>query len=280
MTEESVSLEKFTVEDAKNALAKNVVNRPPRKLKIQQYASDMEEGRWNFCADPIVFDEEGNLINGQHRMHAQIKTNMAQNWVVIRKAPKETQNTMDAGVLRSAADTLHFAGEDNAQLMAAVARLVNHIKKGTLGGSRYNTGNEEILRVVQDNPGIRRSTEMAAKAKGGMTPIAPSVLGAAHWMIRQSNTAAEADTFLHRLSTLAGEEEGSPLLALSRRVNELKRNQVRVHARDLLTLVIKAWNYDVEGKSAAKLTYHTRGDTYRTPVAKTRNAAFSDTEED
>ena len=275
---ETVAIERFTVDSAKDALSKNVVNRSPRKGKVDQYKRDMEEGRWNFCIDPISFDEAGNLINGQHRMMAQIQANMEMNWIVVRKVAKEAQHTMDNQVPRSAGDTLHFAGEENSQLMAAVARLVNHIIKGTLAGARYTVSNEEILRCVQENPGIRRSTEMAARSKGGMTPIAPSVIGAAHWMIRQANTAADADAFIHRISTLTGEEEGSPVLALSRRINELKRAQVRVHARDLLALVIKAWNYDVQGKSAVKLSYYSKSGEFRTPVALTRENAMREQE--
>lgn len=274
MSTEQVTLEDFTVDMAKDALAKNNVNRALRKNKMMTYKRDMEEGRWNFCIDPVVFDEDGNLINGQHRLTAQVALGITMRWIVIRHVPRSAQNTMDAGAVRTAADTLHLAGEENAQLMAAVARLVNHLIKGTLAGAKYSASNEEILRCVQDNPVIRRSTEMASRSKGGMTPMPPSVLGAAHWMIRKSNTAAEADAFIYRVTTLTGEVEGSPVLALARRMNELKRNKVRVHARDLLALTIKAWNYDVQGKSAAKLAYHTRAEEFKMPNAMTRDSAF------
>ena len=50
----------------------------------------------------------------------------------------------------------------------------------------------------------------------------------------------------------------------------MKRAQQRVHARDLLALVIKAWNYDVEDKTVSKLSVFTRGDD-KTPVPLTRN---------
>lgn len=278
--EPQVEFIEVTPQQAKDWLANNKVNRPARNMKIEQYARDMIEGRWNFTPDPITFDEEGLLINGQHRLNAQVKAGKTMSWVVVREAPEGTQNTMDSGVARSAADTLHLAGEDNAQLMAAIARMIRIIDLDLLGKKQPTMSSQEILETVQAHPSIRRATEVAQGTKAGMTPIAPSVLGAAWWMIRQSNSAAEADQFIHRVITLTGEHEGSPILALSRRANELKRAQQRVHKRDLLAMVIKAWNYDVKNKTTVRISLWSRSGQYETPVPLVRDRASTMAEGD
>jgi hypothetical protein len=273
----------FTPQMAKDALANNKGNRSLRKGKMEQYARLMESGDWvDRHPQSISFDKNGNLIDGQHRLTAQIQADKTITYLVVEEQDPEVQVSIDSGIIRNPRDALHFAGEENSQLMAAVARLVHLYKIGALGGARYsNVSNQEILRTVRENPSIRRSTELAQQAKGGMTPIAPSVLGAAHWIIRQSNTSALADAFIYRVASLTGEPEGSPILALARRANEIKRARQRVHARDLLNLVIKAWNYDVEGKTTSKLSLYTRSGEYRHPVALSKeDYGLGDQDED
>ena len=216
MSEDNVTVEyvEWTPEEAGEALSHNEVNRRIRKMKVDQYTRDMAEDRWNFCDQAVTFNEQGHLINGQHRLTAQVKSGTKRQWIVVRKAPLEAQPTMDTGIARTAGDHFHFAGESNGALMAAVARLVTHVINGTLAKGRFTISTQEIADTVDAHPTIKRSTEMAMRSKGGMTPIAPSVLGTAHWMIRQANTAAEADAFLHRITTLSGRKKDHRSLLL------------------------------------------------------------------
>ena len=272
-------IEVWTPKMAEAALAKNTVNRPVRGGKVDQYARDMTAKKWNW-SDPIVFDTEGNLIQGQHRMHAQIKSGETITWMIVRNVDPSAQKTMDTGIIRSVSDQLHFMGETASQLMAAVLRIVHHIDKGTINAARYTVSNEEILSTLDKHPEVRHSTQIAMSSRGGMTPISPSVLGAAHWMISRVNGTAEADAFLHRIITLTSESEGSPVLALARRANEIKRNQMRVNYRDYLALVIKAWNYDAANKTVNKLNLYSKTGEFVLPAVDKRAIPLVDQDED
>lgn len=57
---------------AKTMLSHNTGNRPLRKAVVQRYATDMENGDWQDNGDPIRFDTNGRLIDGQHRLEAVI----------------------------------------------------------------------------------------------------------------------------------------------------------------------------------------------------------------
>lgn len=82
----------MTVEDigpdkAKEYMRKNINN--PRggtmsRSVIKSYAEDMKNGLWQLNGEPIVFDEDGFLKDGQHRLAAIIMSGVTIRTVVIR----------------------------------------------------------------------------------------------------------------------------------------------------------------------------------------------------
>jgi len=46
------------------------LNRDVNQSRVDAYGADMQAGRWWFTPDPIVVTDEGNIINGQHRLLA------------------------------------------------------------------------------------------------------------------------------------------------------------------------------------------------------------------
>lgn len=273
--------ETWTPAQAETALSKNEINRALRHTKVDQYQRDMLAGKWNAYTAPIVFDSEGKLIDGQHRLNAQVKADVKLKWLVLRGVPPETQTTMDTGLTRSIADILHFGGERQSQLLVAVTRLVHLIEKNRLSRGRYAVSVEEVLQTLEDHPELRVSTEIAHWFNSKkMIPIAPSVVGAAHWMIARVAGRHEADAFVHRLATLAGEREGSPVLALARRVNEIKKNQMRVNSRDYLNLVLKAWNYDADNRTLNKMNLYSKTGEFQLIDPKERTVPLEEPEDD
>jgi hypothetical protein len=175
----SSAFEEFTVKTAEALLAQNDSNRSIREAKVEQYARDMRNGNWNLCTGPIVVDVDGKLIDGQHRLTAQIRAGIKIKWLVLRNVDSDVQRTIDTGAMRSAADVLHFAGEQYSQQLATAARLVHRIKTNTMTGrGGYSVSNEEILQVVESEPMLRHSVQISATSNRGgrMTPISPSVM--------------------------------------------------------------------------------------------------------
>jgi len=275
-----VGFETWTPAMAESALSKNEVNRNVRHTKVEQYARDMLSGKWNPHASMIVFDSDGKLIDGQHRLTAQVKADIKMRWLVQREADPAAQTVIDTNIPRSIADILHFGGERSSQLLAAITRLVHLIKASGLSRGRYSVSTEEVLTTLEEHPEIRVSTEIAYWFNSKkMIPLPPSVVGAAHWMIGQVNGREEADAFVHRMATLTNEKEGSPVLALARRVNEIKRNQQRVNSRDLLNLILKSWNYDAENKTVNKLALYSKSGEFKLVEVKERTSPLEEPED-
>ena len=66
-----------TPQIAKYYLTKNKVNRNLSNAVVARYARDMSAGAWDMTGEPISFDTDGNLSNGQHRINAIIMADTA-----------------------------------------------------------------------------------------------------------------------------------------------------------------------------------------------------------
>lgn len=107
-----------------------------RKIKwdiVNKYARMLEKGLWRLNGEPIVFDEDGVLKNGQHRLTAVVKTNIPIEAVVVCGVDRDI-NTWDEGSNRSTTDK---ARAENLMLSAST------IGAAGLLLSRFN-GHEKI----------------------------------------------------------------------------------------------------------------------------------------
>src|SRR5437867_9143900 len=63
-------IEQIGPDKAREYLERNNCNRPYKIRTAEQYARDMIAGKWRLKPIPLCFDENGDLINGQHTFHA------------------------------------------------------------------------------------------------------------------------------------------------------------------------------------------------------------------
>ncbi len=112
--EETVSLETIDPATAEYYLSLNEKNRNPSMSKVSRYSRDMESNRWGTGDSAIVFDWNGRLINGQHRLMAIIRSGKAQKCIVRRGADPEEQTVMDRGLQRTFTGDLQIRGVENA----------------------------------------------------------------------------------------------------------------------------------------------------------------------
>ena len=94
----SVEVEKVTAEKALDYLSLNHHNpRPQANNIVNTWAREMEIGAWRLSNDALMFDLQGNLRNGQHRMKALIsaaknKPKLTLEFVVMRGCTEEERH--------------------------------------------------------------------------------------------------------------------------------------------------------------------------------------------
>lgn len=128
---ETVTIEEFAPDQAQHILNKfNAINRPLRQGHVERMAKDMREGRWTFNPEPITFDEDGNLLDGQHRLWAIVESGTTQRFVVARNVSREAALNINTGLSRKFQDNARIAGKgDYSTALAACARGIEYGKK-------------------------------------------------------------------------------------------------------------------------------------------------------
>jgi hypothetical protein len=97
-------------------------NRKLRRAKVAQYAADMVNGRWRLSNDAISFDSHGMLVNGQHRLHACVKSGVAILSILLWNIPTESFAVLDSGMLRTTDDRFRMTGHEYPYGFGATVR--------------------------------------------------------------------------------------------------------------------------------------------------------------
>lgn len=106
----SMTQELIGPEQAIAYLACNRINRKLRLATVKRYEEEMLQGAWTLTSDAIAFDDQGNLIQGQHRLTAIQRTKTTHAFWVCRGLPSEARGNLDSGSKRELHDRLTIAG--------------------------------------------------------------------------------------------------------------------------------------------------------------------------
>jgi len=105
----TVGLALITPDIAKFLLSLNIKNnRRISNARVESYAQDMRDDKFAETT-MITIDENGRLIDGQHRLHAVIKSGKAQ-WFVVFVGAHNNQYIFDRGLQRTTAQNAKMAG--------------------------------------------------------------------------------------------------------------------------------------------------------------------------
>lgn len=141
----NTKIQTVTPEVAARYLASNhdgtFKNRPLSKLKVQQFAKDILGGNWQVTHQGIglYYDKAKKcyvLVDGQHRLTAIVKTNVAVEMLVTsydtREQALKAIAAVDVGTARSAAHIGAMVGicSDRAEARSAAARYFALIETG------------------------------------------------------------------------------------------------------------------------------------------------------
>lgn len=101
------SIVEVSPELAKEWLRSNTFNRKVSPSTVSKYARDMSSGDWRLNHQGIAFDDQGVLVDGQHRLHAVIKSGSTVKMMVTWGADRVG---IDELRVRHAADVIKFGG--------------------------------------------------------------------------------------------------------------------------------------------------------------------------
>lgn len=256
-----------TPEIARKWLELNHENRPLKRTAIARYAQSLKDGEWLVTGEAIKFDEDGNMIDGQNRLHAIIETGIPAQTLVVRGLKKRAQLFMDGGVRRSPGDALAMKGyRSNPNSLASAVRLLCAYRRGgdfNITSQASFLTSEQIVTVVADNPGIVKSLSLVTTAPLDQ-PLsrifARSDAAFLHFIFSEIDHAA-ANDFFSALAFGIDLSIDSPILLLRNRLLDDRIAKARLSRVEKLALCIKAWNKFRASASTKTLRWRNGGDS-------------------
>lgn len=236
---------------AERWLKANTKNRKLRQADVNRYARDMASGNWMLTGESIKFATDGTLLDGQHRLAAIIKSGATVTLQVMRNIPSDAQSVMDTGRRRTAADALDIADHKYSATLAAVAKLAIGVEVEATDPGKHECSHSEIAAWVDRNPDAVRACEIA-RSVSRRTDCPPAVV-AYTYMILSRIDREEALDFWTSAAEKVGLSAGDPVIALTNRFAEARRNRQRLTKRIQLSLIYRAWNQRRAGKTMRML---------------------------
>lgn len=259
----SSRIETITPAKAEQILAEaNIRNRDLRDSRVVHLVEAIKRDEWKLTGDAIVFDLDGVLLNGQHRLAACALAEQSIEVLVLRNVPRESQDVMDDTLRRGLGDALRLRGEhDVFRLGAGIAWYARMVYAEITGVPHYADNARrpsipQLLALFDENQGLRECLSLSAPAMRALK-LRPGPNLACYYRLSLIN-AEEAALFYDKLKTGEDLPAGSPILALRRySTEEMIRGRGRARNPDFrwVAVVFKAWNAWREGRPIKVISY-------------------------
>lgn len=249
---------------AREWLGSQMRNRRIKAGNVKRWAQDMREGRFNATVQPLIFDVNGRLIDGQNRLTALIEADVSLPLWVAVGVPSDDRARVDLGTPRSAADVLSIEGieithRNHVVAMARMAMGYETVPHLVWGATSVTASVPELVAEVTKHlplyqGAVTYSTAVQALSLGGGAWLTPTAHGTLSVLVAWHSASAELWEEYHAgIATGAGMSIGDPRLTLrnSRVPGALAAGTWRRQAQ--LMASIKVWNAWVRGERLSKI---------------------------
>lgn len=243
-----VRIETITREKAEEYLGKDKGNNRPLSLAhIQELIGRQVRGEWKTNGDAIRFDAEGQLRDGQHRLHMVHETGKPIEVVVVTEIPVDAFSTMDIGKKRSFADVLSIEHEKNARPLAATIQFVwRYLSPNMkLKAPSY----EEMKQLLEKHPQIRDSIKfyLGLKEPSG-APAFENITMSAHYLFSRVDKV-KANNFITRYVQGLADNVADPIHIVREKIIFGQKETRPIVGLQAFCLLVSGWNAYMANKT-------------------------------
>lgn len=267
-------IETITPAKAAEYLKTSQGNRPISKVSVRSYADSMRQGKWLLNGVAIIFDNEGHLIDGHHRLNAIVKADIPVQTCVCRGADPEAFKTIDQGRGKNLGQLLAMQQVENYNAVASIVNANNSLitsgRFWTNNGARSKeVTNADFYDEYQRNPAeYQEAGTYACEMYRQARIIKASWIGALYYYL--SHTGGYKKDYVKRFFTAVCSLETSGISAADELRNFIIRNDrnrtdgAKLDNERLFAIICKAWNAYVTGKEVKKYKFDPEKEDYPT----------------
>jgi hypothetical protein len=250
-----VTIETITPEKAATWLAHNPANRNLAEARFGAFAAAMLRGEWRLNGESIKFDLDGDLLDGQHRLAAVVKSGVTIQSVVVRGVPRDDQKTIDIGAARIFADLLTLRGEAHTNQLAAAVRMVYAYEETGIPVGRVIPSARRMtptlgLAVLARHPGLR---EWVTRTRRGAPGIPASKLATYGYIFSWADSE-DAEAFIDGLITGNAPQDSAITVLRERFIRGVTKPSERMSEMHAAAIIFRAFNHWCAGTTVIRLT--------------------------
>ena len=254
-----ITIERITPETAEEMLLTNIGNRDPKREPLEKAIANDE---WELNGATIVFDENGNLTDGQNRLRACVRTGIPIVTIVVRGIRRSAQITMDSGVKRQLNDYLKMNGFKNDTTVGSIGRGLVYMDQFGIDGALQRTAGRDyttkafydfICKNYESRIEPLLSDVMSARARTG---VKSKTLG----MLFDTFKKAGDENYEEFVGQLLDRKPACTAVRVLKQKLSLNKDRKNEKAPDIVIAAwfIKAWNAYMLGEEIYQLRF-TRG---------------------
>ena len=245
----------ITQEIAEAMLIRNPINanRRPTLPTVKYYARQMAGNDWKKTGQPIIFTSDGVLRDAGHRLWACYLSGATFPTYLVGDVPPDPTlfAYIDNAKARSASDALSTAGLNGlAKQVSLIVSMAMHYDNhcylpGVAKKPLQKVTPIEVVRYATEHENLRQGARlMAGEYKAATTVIGHKDVAAfAAYQIIELYGEDTLETFMTELGNVdEGAEDGSPIVALQKVLEEDKHSRDPMKKHQVLGYVIKAFN--------------------------------------
>lgn len=251
----------------------NIRNRPRSEPTVEKYAPVMQKKGWMLTCEGIGFDNQGRLIEGQHRMMAAVVAKCDLIVTCVVGLDPDVFKVLNTGRLRRPADVvaLMAGGKPKAGRPSVVATMLRFTSsyleghtRGSWGKGWSNASTADLY--ASDMERFDHAAELAQSTtkRGGNSSVPAGPLAAALYLIARANGGFDDGKVVAFAEGLASGRKAFTELALPyddprHLLRELANNgrvdRVRRTTPEWGCLVIVTWNVLLAGERRHNLYF-------------------------
>lgn len=214
-----------------------------RKLSLswRRIATAIQRGDWWPNGEAVVFDRDGKLINGQHRLKAITEAKCPVPCLVIRGVAPEAFATFDQGKKRTASDVLSIVGHENVVTLASALGWHQAYTAGEMDNIHARRiANSAAAELATTYPELCESVTWVKSHYSRLIP--PGLLAFLHFQFTVTDRPL-AEQFFARVVEGVDVQRGMWEFILRKRLEEAFGGRRAAGDQvEIAVLVIKAWN--------------------------------------
>lgn len=259
----TTGFEWITPELAEEILSRNVNNRPLSMRRVRSLVEQIKAGAWSVINQGIGIADNGDLIDGQHRLTAIVLSGTPVMMNVMRGMKKSSAQVIDSGAKRTPSDVFGIAGIPQRKTQSSGTKVYwlykNHPDKVWNNNVLVPSANG-LLEYWHSDIGSERGQQangIAEYARRSFQPLTASVVYALTLIMEDSGHQHHAIRhFFDKIVTGANLDDLQPTLVWRNSVLNETRKVSFESARTksslawqqiLLAQLIKVFNYENDG---------------------------------